>query len=213
MRTGILFAVAAAVLSSTGRAATFEIDPVHSGVSFTVRHMMVSKVRGRFGKFDGTFDYEPGRPGSWAAAATIDAASIDTGNERRDGHLRSGDFFDAERCPKIEFKSTKVQQDKDGKAKLHGELTMRCVTKPVVLDLELGGVAPGMSGRIAGANATGKINRKDFGVSWNKTLDSGGLAVSDEVDISIEVEGKETVKAPAAADEKPKADSKPAKRG
>lgn len=171
------------------RAQTYQIDPDHSKVMFRIRHL-VGKVTGRFNKFEGSFDYESGKPKAWKAWARIEAGSIDTGVEKRDSHLRTADFFDAEKCPALEFKSTKVTGVQGEKARLHGDLTIHCVTKPVVLDLELGGVAKDPWGNTrAGAMATGKINRKDFGLSWNKTLDAGGLLIGDEVEIMLEIEG------------------------
>ncbi|MBI3553422.1 MAG: YceI family protein [Elusimicrobia bacterium] len=169
-------------------AETFQIDPAHSSVSFRVRHL-VSKVTGRFNKFEGNFDYEKGKPGAWKTSANIDPASINTDVPKRDDHLRSPDFFDVAKCPEMAFKSTKVDGVKGDKAKLHGDLTLHCVTKPVVLDLELAGTVNSPMGLRAGATATGKVNRKDFGIVWNKTLDSGGLMLGDDVEITIEVEG------------------------
>ena len=168
---------------------TYQIDPNHSAVGFRIRHL-VSKVPGRFTKFEGTFDYEAGKPASWKAWAKIDAASIDTNVAKRDDHLRSPDFFDVQKCPALEFKSTKVSAAKGDSARLHGDLTIHCVTKPVVLDLEIGGAAKDPWGQArAGATGRAKINRKDFGLTWNKALEAGGFLVGDEVEITIEVEG------------------------
>ena len=169
-------------------AAKYTIDPVHSDVSFKVRHMMVSKVSGRFGKFSGEINYDDKNPSAWSTQATIDAASIDTNNDKRDGHLKSGDFFDAAKYPVITFKSTGVKNINGGKAQLMGMLMMHGVEKPVTLDLEVGGVVTEKGMTKAGFEATTKINRKDFGVSYNKTLDNGGLAVGEEVEISIRIE-------------------------
>ena len=182
-------AVLAAVLASPAAAETFNIDGAHSSVSFRVRHL-VSKVVGRFDKFEGTFDYEEGKPKAWKTSAKIDAASINTANEGRDKHLRSADFFDTDKCPSLEFVSKKVTAVKGNKARLQGDLTMHCVTKPVTLDLELGGTIAGPGGATkAGATATGKINRKDFGIVFNKALDNGGLMLGEDVEITIEIEG------------------------
>lgn len=170
-------------LAVPAAAETYRIDPAHSSVTFKIRHF-VSKVAGRFKKFDGSFDYEAGKPATWKAEATIDAASIDTDNERRDNHLRTPDFFDVDRCPKIEFKSAKVEKGKDGKTKLKGDLTMHCVTRPVTLGLE---VSEPLGDKI-GAEAHGRVNRKDFGLIWNKALDKGGTMLGDDVDISIDLE-------------------------
>ncbi len=199
----ILSVLALAV--SPAFAAKFTIDPAHSDVTFKVRHMVVSKTSGRFGKFSGEFSYDEKNPASWNAQATIDAASIDTNNAQRDGHLKSPDFFDVAKFPVITFKSTGIKNASGGKAQLEGLLMMKGVEKPVVLDLEVGGVINGMGKTKAGFEASTKINRKDFGITWNKTLDNGGLAVGEEVEISIRIEGDmaedakpaETKKAPA----------------
>ena len=171
-------------------AATYDIDPAHSTIGFKIRHMMVSKVAGTFGKYTGTFDYDPKDPKAWAAKAAIETASVDTRNEKRDGHLKSPDFFDVEKFPSMEFVSTGIKGWKGGKGKLMGKLTLHGVTKDVALDLELVGAAkdPGGNER-AGFTATTTINRKDYGVSWNKAMEAGGVMLSEEVWISIEVEG------------------------
>ena len=177
-----------AALAAPAAAETFEIDPNHSSVGFRVRHL-VGKVRGAFDKFSGTVDYQEGKPASWKANASIETASINTANSKRDEHLRSGDFFDVEKCPKMGFASTKVTQGKDGKLKLLGDLTLHCVTKPVALDLEIGGAVNDPWGnRRLGASATGKVNRKDFGMTWNVAVEAGGVLVGKKVDIEIEVE-------------------------
>lgn len=177
------------LLSAPAWAETYDIDAAHSTVGFRIKHL-VSKVSGRFTGFEGGYDYEAGAPKAWKAWAKIKAASIDTDNEKRDAHLRSADFFDTDKCPLIEFKSTKVSGLKDGKAKLHGELTMHCVTKPVVLDLEVGGEGKDPWGnQRSGFTATGKINREDFGIVWNKTLESGGILLGKDVEVSLDIEG------------------------
>jgi polyisoprenoid-binding protein YceI len=187
----MLAVFAAGLLAAPAAAETFQLDQDHTKVMFSVRHLGISKVTGRFTKFEGSFDYDAGQPKSWKTDATIDASSINTDVEARDKHLRSADFFDVEKCPKIEFKSTKVTGVKGGKAKLHGDLTIHCVTKPVVLDLEINGsVKDPWGGTHVGASATGKINRKDFGLTWNKALETGGLLVGEEVEITLEVDGK-----------------------
>lgn len=171
------------------RAATYKIDPEHSSVSFRVRHL-VGHVTGQFDKFEGSFDYEPAKPAAWKAQAVIDAASIDTKTAARDKHLRSSDFFDVEKFPKLTFVSIKVTGLKGGHAKLLGKLTILETTKPIALDLEIGGLAKGQSGEERAAfSAKGRINRKDFGLTWNDTVETGGVLVGDDVDIAIEVEG------------------------
>jgi polyisoprenoid-binding protein YceI len=177
------------------RAETYEIDSSHSQVGFRIKHL-VGKVSGRFTKFSGTVDYTPGKPGSWKVDATIDPASINTDNERRDGHLKAPDFFDVAKYPTMTFKSTKVTDVKGDTAKLHGDLTMHGETKPVVLDLEIGGVAPDpRGGSRAGFSATGVIKRKDFGITWNKNLDAGGTMLGEDVSISLDIES--VLKAPS----------------
>ena len=186
------------VLSPALRAETYDIDSSHSQVGFRVKHL-VGKVPGRFTKFSGTIDFTPGKPESWKVDAAIDPASINTDNDKRDGHLKSPDFFDAAKFPAMSFKSTKVTDVKGDSAKLLGNLTMHGVTKPVVLDLEIGGTTKDPWGnQKAGFSAKGKVNRKDFGIIWNKTLDAGGLMLGEEVEVTIDVEAQVKAKeAPA----------------
>lgn len=176
-------------VNSRAFAATFAIDSDHSTVSFKIRHLL-SNVQGNFRKFEGVFDYDPEKPNTWKANATIDAASIDTNVEKRDNHLRSADFFDVAKFPTIRFTSTEITEATETGAKLHGILSMHGVEKPVVLDLEIYGIAQDPTGGTrAGFTATTVINRKDFGISWNKALEAGQLLVGEEVKITIEVEG------------------------
>ena len=170
-------------------AATYKIDPDHTTVEFTIRHLF-TKVRGTFNTFEGSFDYEPGKPETWKAHATIQASSIDTRVAQRDNHLRSKDFFEAETYPTITFQGTGVTDVNPSGAKLHGLLTIHGVEKPVVLDLTVHGVAKDPWGNVrSGATATTRINRKEFGLTWNETLETGQLLVGEDVDITIEVEG------------------------
>jgi polyisoprenoid-binding protein YceI len=191
----ILALAAVLVLSAPAvRADTYEIDSSHSQVGFRIKHL-VGKVSGRFTGFSGTIEYTPGKPATWKVDAKIDPATINTDNEKRDGHLRAPDFFDVAKHPEMSFKSTKVSSVKGDTAKLHGELTMHGVTKPVVLDLEVGGTTKDPWGNIrAGFTAAGKINRKDFGIVYNKTLDAGGLMLGEEVAVSLDIEA--VLKAP-----------------
>ena len=176
-------------LSSLALAETYKVDPDHTTVGFKIRHLF-SNVQGNFEKFDASFDYVPGKPELWKAQAAIDAASINTRVSQRDTHLRSKDFFDVEGFPSITFKSTEVTDLDGGKAKLHGLLTIHGVEKPVVLDLEIHGEGKDPWGNVrSGFTATTRINRKDFGLNWNKALETGGVLVGDEVDIILEVEG------------------------
>jgi len=174
--------------AAAATAATYTIDSAHSSVGFKVRHMMVSKVTGSFGEFSGTVEYVEGQPDRWAAAATIKTASVNTNDAKRDGHLRNADFFDAEKYPEITFASTGVSQ-KGGGWVLAGDLTMHGVTKPVELELEFNGAItdPWGNDRI-GFSAKGVLDRRDFGITYNTVLDKGGVAVSDEVELLLEIE-------------------------
>ena len=182
-------AFASLVPSGVRAADTYEIDPAHTSVQFSIRHMMISNVRGEFTKLSGKATGDVANPTAATVEATIDATSIDTRNEKRDEHLRSPDFLDAAKFPAMTFKSTKVEKAGDA-WKLHGDLTLHGVTKPVVLDVT--NVTPPTKDpwgntRI-GAQATTKINRQDFGIVFNKTLDGGGVLVGDEISITIDVE-------------------------
>lgn len=186
-----LAAVLAAVvlLAPAAQAARYEIDAVHSSVGFKVAHMVVSRTSGNFSKFSGEVHFEPGKPESWKTKATIEAASIDTGNEKRDGHLQDATFFDTAKHPTIEFVSTKIKKLKGDKAKLHGKLTIKGVTKDVVLDMIVrGAVLDAEGGEHVGFTATTTIDRMDYGVSWSRALDTGGLMVGKLVEITLEIE-------------------------
>ena len=166
---------------------TWTIDPLHSEVGFSVRHMMVSKVRGKFTKFSGEL-VTGENPLASSVTAEIDLASIDTGAEQRDGHLRSPDFFDTENHPAMSYRSTGIRAKGDGYV-VDGELTLKGVTKNVPLTLELNGFGPDpYCGTRAGFTATGEINRQDFGVTWNAAMEHGGVVVSDKVNILLEIE-------------------------
>ena len=188
---------------------TYDIDPVHSRVEFTIRHI-VSKVTGNFGDFKGTITYDPAAPASSVTNVEISATSIDTNNDRRDNHLRSPDFFDVAKFPALTFVSTKVVPGDEGKFKVEGTLTMHGITKPVTLDASFLGAGPGMDGSPhAGFEATAKVDRKDYGIIWNKALDQGGTLLGDDVSINLEIEAV-AAKADAAAPAG-KAETKPAK--
>jgi polyisoprenoid-binding protein YceI len=166
---------------------TWAIDALHSEVGFSVRHMMISKVRGKFTKFSGELVTADDLLGS-SVTAEIDLASIDTGSEQRDGHLRSPDFFDAENHPLMTYRSTGLRASDDGYV-LDGELTIKGVTKNVPLTLELNGFGPDpYGGTRAGFTATGEINRQDFGVNWSAAMETGGVVVADKVAIHLEIE-------------------------
>lgn len=176
-------------LSQAAQAAVYKVDPDHSSVTFKIRHLL-SNVTGHFKVFEGMIEYEAGKPETWKTSGSIDAASIDTNVPERDKHLRSADFFEVEKFPKIEFKSTAVENAADATAKLTGLLTIHGVEKPVTLDVEIHGVGKDPWGNVLAAfTATTKINRKDFGLSWNQALETGQLLVGEEVVITIEAEG------------------------
>ncbi|HXN55907.1 MAG TPA: YceI family protein [Myxococcales bacterium] len=205
MMTRSLFAGAAAALLAVPAFAApvaYDIDPTHSNAIFAVKHMMVSTVRGEFGKVEGKVVWDAANPANSTVDATIDANTLSTREEKRDQHLKSPDFFDVANHPKITFKSTKVEAAGKGLYKVTGDLTIRGNTKPVVLDVEgpTAEVKDPAGNTKVGASATTKLNRKDFGVSWNKNLDSGGVVVSDDVTIQIDLELKKA----AAAGEAPK---------
>ena len=184
-----LAGLALAAVAAPAAAQTWKIDSAHSSATFTVRHMMVSNVHGRFGKVEGTVVYDGTNISGAKAEATIDATTITTDNEKRDAHLKSPDFFDAAAFPTITFKSKRAEAVGKGKFKLIGDLTMRGKTKEVVLDVD-GPTDPitAQNAQRIGATATTTINRQDYGVSWSRALDGGGVVVSDEVKITIELE-------------------------
>jgi len=181
----------AAVLSLPASAATSEwkIDPAHSSAQFSVRHMAISTVRGAFSKVNGTIVLDDKDITKSTVDVTIDVSTVDTREPARDNDLRSDKFFDVAHFPTMTFKSKKVEQVSPGKLKVTGDLTIRGTTKEVVLDVE-GPTAPikAFGGIRSAANATTKINRQDFGVKWNATLDNGGVVVSDDVNIIIDTE-------------------------
>jgi len=166
---------------------TWQIDAAHSDVSFSVRHMMVSKVKGRFAKFSGTV-VTAENPLESTVTATIDASSIDTNQEQRDAHIKSADFFEVEKYPTFEFRSTAIEADGEDYL-LRGDLTIKGNTRNVGLKLELGGFGPDAYGGIrAGFTATGEISRKEFGVDIQMPMDGGGVVVGDKITLSLEIE-------------------------
>jgi len=187
-KTLVAIAIALA-LPVLANADTWQIDPAHTNVEFTVRHMMISNVKGQFQKTAGTITVNGNDPATAKIDATIDATSIDTRVEKRDAHLKSPAFLDVDKFPTITFKSTKVEADGPGKWKVTGDLTLHGVTKPVVLEVETSGAPINVNGNVrAGASATTQIKRSDFGLTWNQALEAGGVMVGDEVAISIDVE-------------------------
>ncbi len=168
-------------------AGTWSIDPVHSTVEFVVRHMMVSKVRGKFRAFSGTL-VTGENPLESSVTAEIDLNSIDTGQEQRDNHIRSADFFEVETYPTMTYRSTGIRQD-GGDFVLDGQLTLKGVTRDVPLKLEVNGFGPdAYGGTRAGFSATGEINRRDFGVNFSAVMETGGAVVSDKVTLHLEIE-------------------------
>lgn len=168
-------------------AGTWTLDPAHSEVSFTVRHLAISKVRGTFESFDVTV-VTAENPEESTVVATIDMNSVNTNQKDRDNHLRTSDFFAIDEFPTMEYRSTGIRQDGDDFV-VEGELTLRGVTKPVTLRGEFGGIITDGYGQTkAGASGTAKINRKDFGVNWNAAIEGGGLTLGDEVTISIDAQ-------------------------
>ncbi|MFN2384569.1 MAG: YceI family protein [Gemmatimonadota bacterium] len=167
----------------------YQIDPEHSTVQFKVRHLGLATVTGQFNRFAGTFSYDPARPAATTVTATIDVASVDTDNERRDTHLRSEDFFFADSFPTITFASRRVVKTGDEDFAVHGDLTIRGVTRPVVLEVELVGTGRTGGGAVAiGFEAETEINRKDYGLVWNRAIETGGWLVGDDIRILLEIE-------------------------
>jgi len=177
----------------------WNIDAAHSGINFSIRHMVVSKVRGRFAKYSGTVDLDDGDLTRSFVDVTIDAASIDTGTPQRDAHLRGPDFFDVEKFPELRFRSTRIESVARDRYRVVGDLTIRDVTREVSLDVEYGGRAkdPWCNERI-GFIATATLDRKDFGLHWNQLLEAGGVLVGDRVDIDLEVQAVKVAAAQAA---------------
>ncbi|GAB4272031.1 MAG: YceI family protein [Candidatus Promineifilaceae bacterium] len=168
---------------------SWQIDSAHSQISFTVRHMMISRVRGRFESFTGEINFDENNPENTTVYVEIDAASINTREEQRDGHLKSPDFLNAEQYPKLIFKSRRVEKSSDNTGKLIGDLTIRDVTHEVVLDVKYAGMAQSPWGAMsAGFSATTAINREDWGLTWNQALETGGVLVGKEIKIEIELE-------------------------
>lgn len=199
-RLGALFA-AAAFAAIPASAATWQIDPSHSQASFAVKHMMISTVRGDFSQVTGTVEYDGKDVSTIKVDVSIDVSTVDTRDAKRDAHLKGPDFFDVANNPKMTFKSKKAIPGGAGKFQLVGDLMIRGVSKEVVLDVE--GPTPEIKdpwGNIkTGASATARINRQDFGVKWNMPLGTGGLVVSNEVAITIDLEvGRKAEGAPAA---------------
>jgi polyisoprenoid-binding protein YceI len=166
----------------------WSIDPAHSTVEFAVKHMVITTVRGRFNKFEIDLNFDEANPGKATVEARIDSSSIDTRVADRDAHLRSADFLDVEHFPLITFKSRRVEPAGQERYRIVGDLTIRGVTREVILDATVGVAKNPWGMRVVTASAETKINRKDFGLNWNAALETGGWLVGDEVKISLEIE-------------------------
>jgi polyisoprenoid-binding protein YceI len=176
------------VTSTVPATGTYSIDPSHSQVGFKVRHLVVSKVRGSFGEFDATLNIAD-EPLASSVEVTVQLASIDTRDAGRDGHLRSADFFDVENHPTMTYRSTAVREVGDGRFEVDGELSVLGVTKPLTLQATYEGTATDPWGNTkVGFSATGKVNREDFGITWNQALESGGVLVGKEIELEIDAE-------------------------
>lgn len=177
----------------------WNIDTSHSGINFSVRHMVFAKVRGRFSSWRGALRLDPADLTRAGVEAEIDAASIDTGVADRDNHLRSADFFDVERFPQLRFKSSKVERAGDERYRVHGELTIRDVTRAVVLEVEYGGQAKDPWGNTRAAfTAKTAVNRGDFGLKWNQALETGGVLVGERIEIELEIQAVQAADTRAA---------------
>ena len=177
--------LASLVASSTLFAGTYSVDASHSNVGFSIKHMMITNVSGKFNDVLGTFDYDEETNTLKSLEGEIVVASINTADEKRDGHLKEEELFDVAKFPKITFKSTKIEGNS-----VYGDFTMKGVTKNIKLELENGGTVTDPWGKQrAGFELEGKINRKDFGITWNKVLETGGVAVGEDVKLKIAMEG------------------------
>lgn len=179
---------------------TWRIDTAHSEIGFKIKHLVISTVSGKFASFEGKLDGEPADLTNAKISFTADVDSIHTGNEQRDGHLKSADFFDAANYSKLTFVSTKIEHKDGNDYKVTGDLTIKNVTKPITLKVEFGGIQNNLYGQtVAGFEITGKINRQDFGLTWSAVTEAGGIVVSDEVKLAINAElVKEAVAAEVA---------------
>ena len=173
---------------AAGTKTTWKLDPTHTSVEFSAKHLMITTVKGRITDIDGTIESDEKNPQNSSVEAVLKAASLDTRTDQRDQHLRSADFLDVEKFPEIKFRSTRIQGDKDS-FKLTGDLTIRDVTKPITLEVEFEGRNKDpWGGERVGFSAKGKIDRREFGLTWNQALETGGVVVGNEIKISLEVE-------------------------
>lgn len=190
MRRFMLVVAAAVSIPAFAATTTWDIDPAHSSAGFSVRHMMVSNVHGTFNKVTGTVMLDDKDLKNSSVEATIDTTSINTGVEKRDAHLKSPDFFDAAKFPTLTFKSTKIAKAGANKYKVQGDLTMHGVTKPATLDVTATAPVKNVMGKgwRRGVEATTKVKREDFGLTWNAPTEAGGVVVSKEVTVTIDAE-------------------------
>ena len=179
---------AQAGMATFAQATEYTVDKDHSHVGFMIRHL-VGKVPGSFKDFEGAFNFDEKKPESFKGKFEIKTASVDTANEKRDGHLKSADFFDSEKFPTMTFESKKAHSKGDKKFTVDGDLTLHGVTKPVTLEVEYTGTQKDPYGNTkAGFSASTKLNRKDFGIVWNKTLDTGGTILGEDVKVDLDIE-------------------------
>ncbi|MEK7355909.1 MAG: YceI family protein [Bdellovibrionota bacterium] len=212
MKSLFAFALAINATAAYAAPATYTVDKDHSSVQFSVRHLMITDVTGRFKDFEGTFTFDPEKGAVTDATFSADAASIDTANAKRDDHLRSADFFDAKKFPKLTLANSKLTKTGKETYKWSADMTMHGVTKPVTFDLvHKGDIKDAWGNQRAGFQAVGKVNRKDFGLAWNKALEGGGVTVGEEVTITLDASAIQKAAAPsgpAAASAAPAAPSK-----
>ena len=192
MRNYSMLSLAAAGLlfAQTASAANYEIDPSHASAQFSVRHLMLSNVKGEFTKLKGTVVYDPENIAASSVEATIDTTSVNTRESKRDKHLMGPDFFDTDKFPAMTFKSTKVEKGPAGKLAVTGNLTIHGITKEIVLDVDgpTDEVKDPWGNMRRGASATVKLNRQDYGLKWNKLLETGGVVVGDDVAVTLDLE-------------------------
>lgn len=175
-----------------GTKTTWKLDPAHTTVEFSAKHLMITTVKGRIADVAGTISIDEKDPQNSFVEATLKATSLDTRTDQRDQHLRSADFLDVEKYPEIKFRSTRIQGDKES-FKLTGDLTIRDVTRPITLDVEFEGrTKDPWGGERVGFSANGKIDRRDFGLTWNQALETGGVVVGNDIKISLEAQAVKT---------------------
>ncbi|AHZ83479.1 YceI family protein [Bdellovibrio bacteriovorus] len=191
MRALLLSFMATSLVTTSALAAKFDVDKAHTNVSFTAPHLMVSKVKGRFDNVSGSFQFDEKTMKLNDIMVTVKTDSVNTNEADRDKHLRSPDFFDVAKFPEMTFKSTNVKYEKDKPDKVEGDLTIRGITKKVTLDVDYNGaVTDPWGNRVVTFEAEGEVNRKDFGLNWNKAMDKGGFVVGDKIKIEIDGEAK-----------------------